>query len=150
MVFPSRPQVPSPSVQVECPRCGARNATDRAEWQNPVTHRPVKNNGGIGQLEGTAIVLVSAALSFLLVGAVFGPQQDCLALALTLVVSLGIITAYGWRAAKQQATSVRVHHYECQYCRHHWSWQEGTPLPRYDSRRDIERDYQEVFGGDEK
>jgi pyruvate-formate lyase-activating enzyme len=41
---------------------------------------------------------------------------------------------------------VRVHHYECLYCRNRWTWQEGKPVATYNRRRAIAQDYEEVFG----
>jgi hypothetical protein len=141
-----RPTLPAKTVQVECPACGSHNTNVSVHWQDPRTGQLLQDRYGMDPLHGLAIVLVSGAISFLVTGVLFGPDSTCLAIALTALLSIGIITAYTLRSLKQQENAVRVHRYECQYCRHTWTWQEGTPVPRYNRQREIWQDYQEVFG----
>jgi hypothetical protein len=141
-----KPTFPEKNVQVQCPSCGARNSNVNVQWEDPRTRRPLSNHYGMDPLHAAAIVLVSGAVSFLMTTSWLGPDANCLALALTALVSLGIITAYTVRSVKQHENAVRVYHYECQYCRNKWSWQEGTSVPTYNRQREIWEDYQEVFG----
>jgi hypothetical protein len=144
MFLVRKPALPSNNPQVECPSCGARNTEDLVQMEDPRTGRVVSNQG-MDPLYA-CIVVGSGVLSLFLANLLLGPNSNCAAVILTAVLSIGIITIYTVRSLRQQEGAVRVHHFECLYCRNKWTWQEGKPVPAYNRRRAIRQDYEEVFG----
>jgi hypothetical protein len=146
MFFVRKPTLPSNNPQVECPSCGARNTNDLVQLEEPRTGRVVGSQNGMDPMHASIIVLASGVFSLFITNSVLGPNSNCAAVILTAVLSIGIITIYTVRSLKQQEGAVRVHHYECLYCRNRWTWQEGKPVATYNRRRAIAQDYEEVFG----
>src|SRR4051812_18513253 len=119
MFFVRKPTLTSNNPQVECPSCGARNTNDLVQLEEPSTGRPVSSQG-MDPLYACIVVLGSGVVSLFVTNLVLGPNSNCAAVVLTGILSMGIITIYTVRSLKQQESAVRVHHYECLYCRNKW------------------------------
>src|SRR5689334_5934046 len=96
-----KPTLPNNNAQVQCPACGAHSTNVTVHWQDPRTGHELSSYYGMDPLYAVAIVLVSGVVSFLITGAILGPDSNCAALALTALLSLGIITAYTVRSVRQ-------------------------------------------------